>query len=181
MSSASQTSSITHIYPSDKEDVRAYLNAVRLASSVRNKMDSEKATAKDKRTPVDADSYGRHHPEVEPPSSHSPATKIDSWGRHHPSPPSADSAMEVDAWGRHHPPPPSADLAINADSYGRHHPKFTPSLSADPTGVPQSIPTPSPTSSARFPLWTRKPSLVQPRDSYQLDSHSMSTGICLPR
>ena len=60
------------LYPSPQKDVEAYKAAIRLAASVRNSMDAEKAgVASGEGVAVEADSYGRHHPS---PPSVDPAT-----------------------------------------------------------------------------------------------------------
>lgn len=70
-------SSPTQIYPSSLEDVNAYLAAIRLASSVRNSMDAQKASVDREKPAVNADSYGRHHPNFPPP----PTAEITPGGR----------------------------------------------------------------------------------------------------
>ena len=62
------------LYPSSEEDVSVYLKAIRLASSVRNSMDAQKAGANVSDAAVDADSFGRHRPNFPPPTPASPTT-----------------------------------------------------------------------------------------------------------
>ena len=56
------------LLPSSKEQVKAYIAAIRLASSVRNKMDAEKAgtDGEKEQVAVNADSDGRHQPNLLP-------------------------------------------------------------------------------------------------------------------
>lgn len=54
------------IYPSPKESLNSYMAAIRLASSVRNSMNPQKAGADTENSAPLADSYGRHHPNFPP-------------------------------------------------------------------------------------------------------------------
>lgn len=66
MSPTTQSRPVRRLYPSPKEDVDAYLAAIRLASSVRNLMDAQKAAVDGQGIAANADSYGRHHPVFPP-------------------------------------------------------------------------------------------------------------------
>ena len=69
MSSTQQDRPIVTLLPSSQEQVKAYMAAIRLASSVRNKMDAEKAgtDGEKEKVVVSADSDGRHQPNLPPP------------------------------------------------------------------------------------------------------------------
>ncbi|CAF9938480.1 hypothetical protein IMSHALPRED_000813 [Imshaugia aleurites] len=61
---------VVTLYPSHKEVVNSYMASIRLASSIRNSMDAQKAGQKagvvGERAPVNADSYARHRPNFPP-------------------------------------------------------------------------------------------------------------------
>ena len=80
MSSPTQIRPVVTLYPSSQEDANAYMAAIRLASSVRNSMDAQKAGVDNKKAVVNADSYGRHHHNFSRPS---PAN-LTTPGRHDP-------------------------------------------------------------------------------------------------
>ena len=69
MPSTQQNRPVVTILPSSQEEVKAYMAAIRLASSVRNKMDAEKAGAagEEEKIAVNADANGPHHPNLPPP------------------------------------------------------------------------------------------------------------------
>ena len=68
MSSTQQNRLMVTLLPSSQEEVKAYKAAIRLASSVRNKMDAEKAgtDGEKEKVAVNADSDGRHQPNLLP-------------------------------------------------------------------------------------------------------------------
>ena len=63
MSSTTQPHPVVTLYPSTKEDFNAYMAAIRQASSVRHKRGAQKVG----KPAVNANSYGRHHPNFPPP------------------------------------------------------------------------------------------------------------------
>lgn len=69
MSSSTHNRPVITLQPSTYEDVKAYMAAIRLASSVRNSMDAKKARVDVDKAAINADSYGRHHPNFPPPPS----------------------------------------------------------------------------------------------------------------
>ena len=73
MSSPQQNRPAVTLYPSSQEDVNAYMAAIRLASSVRNSMDAQRAGVDGNKVAVNAD-YDRHLPNVPPPPPADPAT-----------------------------------------------------------------------------------------------------------
>ncbi|CAD6578407.1 MAG: hypothetical protein ASARMPRED_008710 [Alectoria sarmentosa] len=75
MAPTTQSRPVRRLYPSPKEDVDAYLAAIRLASSVRNLMDAQKAAVDGQGIAANADSYGRHHP-VFPPAPSASLTPV---------------------------------------------------------------------------------------------------------
>ena len=82
MSSTQQNRPVVTLLPSPQEQVKAYMAAIRLASSVRNKMDAEKAgvDVEKEKVAVNADSDGRHQPNL-PPSPPPLADLADHGGR----------------------------------------------------------------------------------------------------
>ena len=66
MSSTTQTRPVVTLYPSTQEDASAYMAAIRLASSVRNSMDAQKAGVDGEKASINPDSFARHPP---PPSA----------------------------------------------------------------------------------------------------------------
>ena len=70
MSSLTSSMPVVTLYPSHKEIVNSYMASIRLASSIRNSMDAQKAGQKagvvGERAPVNADSYARHRPNFPP-------------------------------------------------------------------------------------------------------------------
>lgn len=66
MSSTTESPPAITLYPSTQEDVNAYMAAIRLASSVRNSMDAQKASADNEKAAVKANSYGHYHPNFPP-------------------------------------------------------------------------------------------------------------------
>ena len=81
MSSTTQTRPVVTLYPSAQADANAYMAAIRLASSVRNSMDAQKAGVDGETATIHADSFGRHHPNIVPPPSanggHGPVSILD--------------------------------------------------------------------------------------------------------
>lgn len=67
MSSPTQTRPVVTLYPSTQDDANAYMAAIRLARSVRNSMDAQKAGVEAEKSAVKADSHGPHQPNLPPP------------------------------------------------------------------------------------------------------------------
>ncbi|KAF6240930.1 hypothetical protein HO173_000722 [Letharia columbiana] len=135
MSTPTQTRPVITIYPSPQEDVSAYLAAIRLASSVRNSMDAQKAGVDGEEAAVYADSWGRHHPNFPPPPSPTPGGREPVQILNETS--SADFASNTTKPGFVHPrdryPSPSRSLSTADSPTGatlealkRHHGHFPP-------------------------------------------------------
>lgn len=67
MSSSRQDRPVVTLYPSSQEDVNAYIAAIRLASSVRNSMDAQKANVDGEKAATNA-TFDHHLPNALPPS-----------------------------------------------------------------------------------------------------------------
>lgn len=77
MSSSQQDRPVVTLLPSSQEDVHAYMAAIRLASSVRNSMDAQKASVEGEKAATNAN-HDHHLPKPlpPPPAPADPATPI---------------------------------------------------------------------------------------------------------